>query len=357
MPYIRFNSLAEQVAATLREELLKGRWTELMPGRERLAREWQVSGKTIEAALKTLEQEGLLENQGACKRRRITLTESTSPKRELRVGILVGEAGILSRNFHIEIRQELQKAGHSIIYAPKGMLELGMNVSRIARMVQAMKVDAWIVNAGSREVLEWFSKQVTPVYALFGRRRGLGIAGTGPRVIPSLIAIVRRMAELGHRRIVFLVRQRHRKPEPSAHCRAYLGELRSMGIEPSAYHLPDWEESVDGLEQCLRSSFQLTPPTALIADEPALYFAIAQHLLHQGIRVPQDVSLACADHDPHFSWCKPSVAHITWNSSLVASRVLSWARSLSRREQGQKLTFINTRFIDGGTLGPPGRSG
>lgn len=352
MPYLRFRSLAEQVTATLREELLKGRWTGLMPGRERLARQWQVSGKTIEASLNALESEGLLESQGAGKRRKITLPQGGSSKHELRVGILVGEAGILSRNFHIELRHELQKAGHSIAYAPKGMLELGMSVPRIARMVQAMEVDAWIVNAGSREVLEWFSKQETPVYALFGRRRGLGIAGTGPKVIPSLIAIVNRLAELGHRRIVFLVRERHRQPQPSAHCQAYLEELRSLGIEPASYHLPNWKESAEGLEQCLRSLFRLTPPTALIADEPALYFAISQYLLHQGIRVPQDVSLACADHDPHFSWCKPSVAHITWNSSLVASRVLRWVNHLAQGRQDRNLSFIRTKFVDGEALGP-----
>ncbi len=352
MPYLRFHSLAEQVTDTLREELFKRRWTGLMPGRERLAREWQVSGKTIEVALNTLEREGLLESRGVGKRRKITLPRGDSSQHGLRVGILVGEAGILSRSFHVELRHHLQKAGHSTHYAPKGMLELGMSVSRIARMVKAMEVDAWVVNAGSREVLEWFANQSTPVFALFGRRRGFQIAGTGPKIIPSLRAIMQRLSELGHRRIVFLVRDRQRAPEPSAVCRAYLDELRRLGIEPASYHLPDWEENAGGLGECLRSLFRLTPPTALIADEPALYFAIVQHLMHQGIRVPRDVSLACTDHDPHFHWCKPTVAHISWNSSLVASRVLRWTNHLAQGREDRKLTFIQTRFVDGETLGP-----
>jgi len=124
-----------------------------------------------------------------------------------------------------------------------------------------------------------------------------------------------------------------------------------IAIQPNRYHLPNWEEDKDGFELCLKSLFQFTPPTGLIADEPALYFATVQFLLHQGIRVPQDVSLACADHDPHFSWCKPSVAHITWNSSLVAKRVLLWTKHLAQGKQDRNLTFIQTKFVDGQTLG------
>jgi len=84
--------------------------------------------------------------------------------------------------------------------------------------------NAWIVNAGSREVLEWFSKQALPVFALFGRR-----------VIPSLISIVQRLSELGHCRIAFLVRQRYREPQPSAHVEAFLGALKTMGVQPNRY--------------------------------------------------------------------------------------------------------------------------
>ena len=41
-------------------------------------------------------------------------------------------------------------------------------------------MDAWVIIAGSREVLEWFVEQQIPAFALFGRRDGLPIAGVGP---------------------------------------------------------------------------------------------------------------------------------------------------------------------------------
>lgn len=92
---------------------------------------------------------------------------------------------------------------------------------------------------------------------------------------------------------------------------------------------------------------------ALIADELALYFALTQFLIHEGIRVPHEVSLACVDHDPHFRWCKPTVAHVSWNASLVASRVMRWVHHLAQGKDDRKLTTIKTRFLDGESLGPP----
>jgi DNA-binding LacI/PurR family transcriptional regulator len=144
-------------------------------------------------------------------------------------------------------------------------------------------------------------------------------------------------------------------PRLSAHTRAYLSELESLGIVPGPFNLPDWDEDTDGLQRCLSSLFQVTPPTALILDEPALYFATTQFLMSQGIRVPRDVSLACTDHDPHFAWCKPSVAQIKWNSSLVARRVLRWTNHLAQGRSDRHLTFFKTRFIPGETIGPARR--
>ena len=56
-----------------------------------------------------------------------------------------------------------------------------MDAGRVSRFVRKTKADAWIVCAGSREVLEWFSAQPVPAFALFGRRDGLPIAAANRR--------------------------------------------------------------------------------------------------------------------------------------------------------------------------------
>ena len=67
----RLRSSSDQLYEFLREELLKGRWTGTMPGVHRLAADFQVNRKTVEAALQLLEGEGLLIGQGVGRRRRI----------------------------------------------------------------------------------------------------------------------------------------------------------------------------------------------------------------------------------------------------------------------------------------------
>ena len=60
MPNLEVFTIAEQVAAHLRGEILAGRLQGLMPGRNELATELGFNGKTVEAALQLLEKEGLL---------------------------------------------------------------------------------------------------------------------------------------------------------------------------------------------------------------------------------------------------------------------------------------------------------
>ncbi len=57
----KFQTITEQVAAYLRQELLKGRWSGEMPGQKQLATLLGISGKTVELALALLENEGIHE--------------------------------------------------------------------------------------------------------------------------------------------------------------------------------------------------------------------------------------------------------------------------------------------------------
>jgi DNA-binding LacI/PurR family transcriptional regulator len=225
-------------------------------------------------------------------------------------------------------------------------------VPRVRRLVEQIKADAWIVNAGSNEVLEWFSQQAPPVFAFFGRMEGLPIAGVKPDKAEAYATVIRRLVEFGHRRIVLLCRTERRLPEPGRSERAYLDTLEALGIEPGKYNLPDWEDTAEGFQAILTSLFQITPPTAVIASEAFLFTVTQQFLSHRGIRVPEDVSLICTDNDPTFAWCEPSIAHITWDSRPVVRRVVRWADNISRGQEDLRQTLTKAEFVAGGTMGP-----
>jgi DNA-binding LacI/PurR family transcriptional regulator len=68
--------------------------------------------------------------------------------------------------------------------------------------------------------------------------------------------------------------------------------------------------------------------------------------------VPDDVSLISTDSDPHFTWCRPSVAHIHWETAPVVRRALRWADNVARGNKDTRQKVVTAEFIEGGTIGP-----
>lgn len=343
-------STAAQLSAYLRAELKRGRWVGRMPGVMRLAGELGIARNTVEAALQELENEGVLVAQGLGRGRLIDLNRADQGGAVLRIAILLTERSDRGVGYMVEIEHQLEESGHSLIYPSQSMADLGMDPKRIAKMARKTGADAWIVMAGGREVLGWFASQNLPVLALFGRRRGLPIAGVGPNKVPQYSEVTQKLVSLGHRRIVLLARTRRRLPEPGAAERAFLEELTRNGIKVSAFNLPHWEETPEGFQQGLEELFRVTPPTAMIIQEAAFFAAAMQFLANRRLRVPQDVSLVCTDNEPIFDWCHPAISHIRWDSRPVVRRIVRWAANVSHGKQDLRQTFTMAEFVTGGTI-------
>ena len=352
---IRLLSVSAQVAARLRAEVERGQWLETMPGVGNLATQLGVNHNAVEAALRQLEQEGLLAGQGPG-RKRLIVAPGGKSVRPMRVAILPYELSDRFSAYMVEIQHALAEAGHTVVMAGKSLVALGMDPARIRRLVLQTEADAWIVQAGSREVLEWFAAQPVPAIALFGRRDGIAIAGAGPEMHTACALAIRQLIVLGHRRVVMIRRSERRKPGPGITETILLEELAAHGLPTSDYNLPDWEETREGLQALLSSLFRVTPPTALIIGIGECFFATQQFLAKRGIRVPEQVSLLCLDSDPSFDWCTPSIAHIWWDLAPVVRRLVRWAKSVSKGRNYVKQTLTPAELIPGGTIGPAPRS-
>ena len=345
-------STVAQLAGHLREEVLQGTLCGSMPGVNRLAGTLGVSGRMVIAAVKQLEREGMLLGQGPRRRSRIVLPAGVAAGRRLRVAFMDYNPTALTERYISDLQHLLASAGHVAFHAGKTLLELRMDVRRVARLVAQTEADAWVVCAGSREVLEWFAAQPVPAFALFGRRRNVPLAGAGPNLLPACLAAVRRLLELGHRRIVMLARQERRAGGPGNIERAVLDEMAAHGISAGPYNLPDWEESREGFHRLLEKFYRLTPPSALILDEAFLFAAAQQHLAQRGILAPQHVSLVCTAPDPTFAWCQPTIAHIRYDLRPVLRRVARWADNVARGKDDRRQSHTKAEFVDGGTVGP-----
>lgn len=351
MKSFRALSAVEQLATHLRREVMAGEFGASLPGMHRLARDLGVSPNTVVAAVAQLEQEGLLQHQGARRCARIAPIQH-QVRKALQVRVLLYDQVDRSMPDMTRLESRLQLAGHRSAFASKTLQGLGMDPRKIANFVRDHPADAWVVCAGTHAVLEWFTTQSLPVFAMYGRHAALPIAGASPRKIPAMQLATRRLIALGHRRIVMLARPERLLPKPALFEQAFLDELTSQGIEVGAYHLPVWEDSVEGFHQGLDALFQYTPPTALIVCEAPQFAAAQQHLARRGIIAPERVSLICDDPDPHFDWYRPSVAHIAWNPYAVADRVLHWVDQLATGQDNKQKHYAVAEFVDGGTVGP-----
>ena len=347
-------SLSQQVAKHLQGEILRGRWTEVMPGKPYLATELGVNHQTVDGALQQLEREGWLVAQGAGRSRRIAQLGEAGSGRPVRVALLVWSPADRSWTYVVDLQHRLAEAGHVSFHTPKTLLELNMDVGRIAKMVAQTKADAWVVVCASAEVLAWFARQKTPTFALFGGGwRGLPIAAAGPDCQAAIKEGTESLLKLGHRRIAMLIRRQHRQPIMGQLPKSFLTALAAYGIPASPYVLPDWVETPAGFQQCLTSLFQVTPPTGLLVDEPELFAATQHFLATRGLRVPQDFSLIFLGHEQVFEWCVPTVTRLQQDFSQLVPRILRWANHVSQGKRDLRQRGFPTQFIPGGTVAPP----
>jgi DNA-binding LacI/PurR family transcriptional regulator/DNA-binding transcriptional regulator YhcF (GntR family) len=351
MSELYFQSKIEQVAAHLRQQIMDGKWEKVIPGRQELALDLGASNKTVESALQLLESDGVLIPQGAGRRRKIACIQKNAPI-GLRIKTLVYENTDRNLAHHVELQRRLGAAGHKHDFAEKTLLDLSMDVKRVAKFVESTETDAWIVTSGSDEILQWFAQQPKPVIAQFGRFDGIPIAAAGVRKIPAMTTTVSKLVALGHRRIVMLSREERRKPTPAPYEQAFLDELKSHRIHIGTYHLPDWQDNIKSFHRCIDSLFGSTPPTAMIISEAPLYFAAMHHLAQRGLVTPKNISLICDDPDICFSWCVPSISHLFWDSRPVVNRIAQWANNIAKGKSDLKQVYTQAEFIEGGTMGP-----
>ncbi len=351
MKPFRAQSTSDQLADHLREEIHSGRLTGAMPGIQQLVKSLGVNSVAVNKAVQQLEREGLVISQGK-RRQRLIAPDLKLDKDSLRIGFLHYDAHNELRHDSLLVRQALVNTGHTPVMAPKTMYDLGMNPSRIKRMVESTEADAWVVYAGSKDLLDWFSEYEKPAFAIYGRLRNSKLPGMGIRKLHVDEMLIKRLVELGHRRIVAIVREERRVPSYGIAEQLFLKHLESHGIQTGTYNIPDWEESPAGLAAGIDKLLKHTPPTAIMVCDPVLFHAVQVHLSHRGYKSPDDISLYCDDYSEPFDWATPSIAHLQWDHRPIIRRVLQWADNISQGREDTKLSFIKAKFIDGETIGP-----
>ena len=355
MEPLRRSYLVEQTAGHLRERLRDTPAGTKIQGVIRLAAQLGVSKTTVRSALRMLEADGLLSlsDDGFS---RIVNEHAIPNSRVFRIGILLYDAlaseNSTSQQLLLDLQDQLEKSGFVCFLSSFSQVELRHDAKRISRCVAKTPADAWVVVAGSFELLGWFVEQRIPCIAIAGRRRTYPIAAVSPDTLGSFLQVTRTLIGLGHRRIVFLCRKQLRFPEPGHVVKAFMEEMSAHGIPVSDYNVPDWEETREGMKILLNSLFRVTPPTAIIIANIQVIPALLQFLGNRRLTVPAQISLVASDDDPSFEWCDPEFSRIRWNSAPAIRRIVRWATAIHCGREDLKQVVYPSEFVEGGTIGP-----
>ncbi len=357
MQPIRRLTLSEQTAAHLREGFRNGRWSGRLPGVWKLSKELGVSRDAVRAALRLLEDEGMVNHGGAGRSRDVSHDSSVIGRRLLRVGILLASP-MEKDNAHtheliFSIRQAIEALGHACFIAPKSSEQLHHRVERIRRYMTECRADAWIVYSASREVLEMVAANSFPAFALGGRAQGLPLAGSRADLSVPIRDCVDALVAGGHHCIVLISPSKWRHPNLNAPAQVFLERLRHHGISADAhYNLPDWDHDPAGLNALLKALFFATPPTALMVLEPECIGPVLVFLSERGLRVPDHVSVVSLLPDPMQSFYRPALAHFHWPIHPHVKQTVRWVNSLVRGEVDQKQHAVEPTFVPAESIGP-----
>ncbi len=346
-------SAVDQLTKHLRQQILMGELSGNMPGTNALAKALECSPRTVIASIEQLEREGFLLKQGVGRKSLIQLPDSAEEQKSLRIAILLLIPEDIGLSYMGALEDELEKQGHSVNFIGKSLSEMKHDLSKIKRLVATTEADAWIIEGGTGEVIQWFASQHRPAFALFGHQSDFDIAGIGPDKHESMRHMARHLLKIGHTRISCFVRSQWLPLPPTSPIRPFMDELEAAGVVTGTYNLPEWDGSIEGLHQQLDSLFQITPPTALVIDEPPIFLSALHHLARKGVLAPEHVSLICTDRDPYFKLLRPSIAHIDWDSRPWVRRMVQWVRNIAEGKVDKRQSRTNTNFVQGGSIGPP----
>ena len=356
MPQRKFLTIAEQVAAHLREELQRGRWTVEMPGRHELAAELGVSDQTAKAALAQLEKEGILVPQGAGRRRRIELPTGRGDGHTFAAG---GDPGRRAG------RPAARLSGRDQARAGRGGACRLFHPVVHARARDERGVDRPQLASAPRRMPGSCFPALAPLLEVVRRARGAGLRA------------VRSPARVADRRGRARQAARHRAGHPTAdrssatggsccwRCGRSVCRSRGRACSPFSTNWPPtgWRPAPTTCRtgrrtstvfiDCLNRLFQHTPPTALIVDEAAFFVATMQ-FLHEpspagaGGRVADlhrrrsALRLVPAVDRPH------PLGHPPGGAAGACAGRPTWPAASSDVRQ----TLTKAEFVEGGTIGP-----
>lgn len=352
-------SLPQQAAAILRDQMHRGRWREWLPGERRLATELRVSRGTVRAALAILAAQqdirGVASRGYRVRARRRPAAPAAGPTG---IGLLSPDPIETRRPYFALLVDKLREAAAGrgwTLQRHSGSSYFGARAdSRLERLVAESGCAAWVLFRASRTTQEWFAERGIPTLVSGHTYAGVSLPSIDVDHRAACRHAGQRLTRLGHRHAA-LVTSRQRLPglvEGEAGFRE--------GFSPDATFARTLSRiPFDGNPAALaaavaRAMGGASRPTAIVCETPNQYLTVSSTLATLGISVPRDCSLMSRLEDPFLADLNPAPARYRADPSAVARTLITLlARLVAGEPMPSTARMVVPDFVPGASVAEP----
>ncbi len=344
-------SLVAQTVQILRENIQHGRWQDHLPGERELAAHLQVSRDTLRAALDELTREGCITSMQR-QRRRITAPKAGRARtlKKPILGILspnpFSELAMLTTAVMDQLRAGFTSLGCELVFHASKACFSERPEHALKKLTQAYPAAAWMI-LGSREPMQrWFLQERLPCLVL----GSCGLQNSITSIDADYHAIGRHAGSLllrkGHRRIA-LVMTRSRF-DGERECEKGLRDVLA-GTHDTHLQVLLHDDYPGHVRSVVDGAVKVSsPPTAFVVTDPRAILTVMTHLLHKGMRIPQDMAVIHCGSSPAAAWITPAVSHYAIPHEVFVRHAVNAARSLLENPAAKPKTIrLMPEFVKG----------
>lgn len=348
--HFRRTYLSQQVADRLTAELRGGAWQNHLPGERKLADFYDVSRRTIRAALGILAQKGTFQS---IKGRRILVASLKSmpvKKSEKNVVLIV-------RAMANKLPDSFQRLDHYFTLSGYTLqieeVPIRVNLRRwLEKNYNEHHASVWLLCSVAKEVQLWFAKRKLPVLLFGSRHAGIHL----PELDADYRAVCRHAAHtllrLGHRRIVYFSFDSGAAGDLAGE-QGFNEAISAFTTGPVTARVVRHNDNVVQIGHLLNRLLNgAESPTAMIISHPCYTMTVLGYLARMGKRIPEDVSIICRDNDSLFEFIVPSLAHYYMDRNRFVRRAVQLAIGIDQGLSLPPTTHLMPQFVPGESLAP-----
>jgi DNA-binding LacI/PurR family transcriptional regulator len=347
--------LPQQVADSIQSEILRGTWTEILPGERQLAKSLQVSRRTVRAAIEILRRRKILGTvhglgTSVLARRSARAVRNPWPTIGLLLPEDIGQLRPQTAVFIDHLRSFLYARGLRLdTHAGQHFFSKRPAIA-LKKLVGQFPHTAWILALSTEANQKWFRDQSLPVVVVGTPHQGIDL----PHVDIDMGAVGRHasghLLRKGHRHIALFIEDTDNAGDRETE-KGFLEGVRGFRHSAARVSVIRHEGSLESIRRKIERLKPGRCPTALFISNPYHYLATASLLAQKGIRVPADISLLCRDDDLFLSFLATKPSRYVCDAQTRAKITFS---TLMRVLEGRRGATPSTRmlpdFVEGASI-------